>query len=606
MKKTLQIILSMSLIVSLLFVFFDKQIVEANTSHQEKEQPIQNTFYTTISQDGNVDVHYYDEEENQPVTLKSHSYQVVAKQSDEEEVVESYDSYEEAKNTIDDMKGFRRFSLKPTTYDVESVIDTKDIKYGVARIVGYITYKEYDGTSRGRTGYTHGTSANDAAYISTSSDNKTIRVKQAGIIMDVPAENIELSEYSSNSKVSYYLAKNGILYHYYYSGSYGSQPRLNSTQVGYTPKYLKENVKYYSYDGHYFYTTYTKMIDDYRSGVRYFANAVNKNQPYYNYYQYLSFRSQTNFKAKDFDQMVIHQKGEDTISKLKGQGQPLLNVEKKVGINASLMLGVAINESAWGMSRYSQDRNNLFGIGAVDSNPNKAMSFETVEDCFDYFSYNTISSGYMNGMDWRYRGPHLGDKQSGINVKYASDPYWGEKAASFSYILEKENKSAKDYEKYQIGISNAGKVDFYSQENLTKNIYDSTANDSTNSKVYNYPVTILNSTGDTYKILSDTVLNSQRTGNSPKSHFDINRDYVYIRKSAVQLRDGQTVNPVPEYKKGDVNGDNMITPADYVKIKNHIMGKTSLKDRSLRAADVNNDGDITPADYVKVKNMIMG
>ncbi len=85
-----------------------KQIVEANTSHQEKEQPIQNTFYTTISQDGNVDVHYYDEEENQPVTLKSHSYQVVAKQSDEEEVVESYDSYEEAKNTIDDMKGFRR------------------------------------------------------------------------------------------------------------------------------------------------------------------------------------------------------------------------------------------------------------------------------------------------------------------------------------------------------------------------------------------------------------------------------------------------------------------------------------------------------------------
>lgn len=56
---------------------------------------------------------------------------------------------------------------------------------------------------------------------------------------------------------------------------------------------------------------------------------------------------------------------------------------------------------------------------------------------------------------------------------------------------------------------------------------------------------------------------------------------------------------------GDVNGDGNITPADYVKIKNNIMGTTSLEGAYKKAADVNGDGNITPADYVKVKNHIM-
>lgn len=56
---------------------------------------------------------------------------------------------------------------------------------------------------------------------------------------------------------------------------------------------------------------------------------------------------------------------------------------------------------------------------------------------------------------------------------------------------------------------------------------------------------------------------------------------------------------------GDVNEDGNITPADYVKIKNHIMGTTTLDGANKKSADVNRDGNITPADYVKVKNHIM-
>ena len=58
--------------------------------------------------------------------------------------------------------------------------------------------------------------------------------------------------------------------------------------------------------------------------------------------------------------------------------------------------------------------------------------------------------------------------------------------------------------------------------------------------------------------------------------------------------------------KGDVNGDGLIYATDYVKVKNHIMGKTNLTGAYLYAADINNDGYIYATDYVQIKNHIMG
>lgn len=58
--------------------------------------------------------------------------------------------------------------------------------------------------------------------------------------------------------------------------------------------------------------------------------------------------------------------------------------------------------------------------------------------------------------------------------------------------------------------------------------------------------------------------------------------------------------------RGDVNGDGAIYATDYVRIKNHIMGKNTLSGPYALAADVNKDGKIYATDYVKVKNSIMG
>lgn len=68
------------------------------------------------------------------------------------------------------------------------------------------------------------------------------------------------------------------------------------------------------------------------------------------------------------------------------------------------------------------------------------------------------------------------------------------------------------------------------------------------------------------------------------------------------------INGIETYtivKIGDVSGDGKISPSDYVKVKNHIMGVTSLDEVSKKSADINKDGQITPADYVKIKNHIM-
>ena len=59
-------------------------------------------------------------------------------------------------------------------------------------------------------------------------------------------------------------------------------------------------------------------------------------------------------------------------------------------------------------------------------------------------------------------------------------------------------------------------------------------------------------------------------------------------------------------KLGDVDCDAKVTSADYVRIKNSIMGKNSVEELGKMGADVDNDGKVTSADYVRIKNFIMG
>ena len=94
------------------------------------------------------------------------------------------------------------------------------------------------------------------------------------------------------------------------------------------------------------------------------------------------------------------------------------------------------------------------------------------------------------------------------------------------------------------------------------------------------------------------------------------KDAIIVDKTDAEISENTLVgtgakikiNGVEKYiivKLGDVSGDGKITPSDYVKVKNKIMGVNSMDNITESAADVNKDGKITPSDYVKIKNHIM-
>lgn len=273
----------------------------------------------------------------------------------------------------------------------------------------------------------------------------------------------ELVPVESATNPSYYIAKNGILYHYISSDLIAKQGTSGfEIMVGSAPTFMKNGVKYLSYDGNYFYdgsniqNGLNNLINDLKAGHK--NNSVNNGNPFYNYYQYLPFRSKTVYSASDLDKFI--NANTDSTSKLRGLGQAFKDAEEKYGVNAILALGVAINESNWGKSDKAQKKNNLFGIKATDNNPEDAEAFATPADSIVEFAKNYISAGYCNIDNFRYYGGHLGNKNLGANVKYASDPFWAEKAARYAFTIDlylsgNDVNSLIDSNVYQIGMYTA-------------------------------------------------------------------------------------------------------------------------------------------------------
>ena len=56
---------------------------------------------------------------------------------------------------------------------------------------------------------------------------------------------------------------------------------------------------------------------------------------------------------------------------------------------------------------------------------------------------------------------------------------------------------------------------------------------------------------------------------------------------------------------GDIDGNGKTNSLDYIFIKNHILGKSTLTDDKLKRADVNNDGKINTLDYITIKGIII-
>ncbi len=344
---------------------------------------------------------------------------------------------------------------------------------------------------------------------------------------------------------SYYQVKNGILYHFI-SSNLTSGSSGHKLEVGKAPSYLVEGRYYFSYDGKYFYdggnitSGMTSLIMDYRNGTR--GRAINANDPYYSYYKNLPFRSKTIYTASEINSFIASNTG--STSKLRNAGHALKNAESIYGVNALLALGIAINESAWGMSSIAQSKNNIFGLNAVDSNPGLAANeFPSVEACITDFAKNWISRGYADPADWRYYGGFLGNKSLGANVKYASDPFWGEKAAKYALLadlyLSGNINSLQDTNAYQLAIYTDTNEVWNSGGSL---LYKVNNNFNEYSSYVGVPVILTNpdkvyiNGRESYEIYADrnTAVGSGGTAN--KYHGNYNwTDRGYIKTSGVKF-----------------------------------------------------------------------
>lgn len=374
----------------------------------------------------------------------------------------------------------------------------------------------------------------------------------------------------SNSLGTYYnhYGPTGNLIHHftYYNGSgYGD----TFTNLGTAPSFLTKDVRYYSFDGIYFYSSVTSMLDDYRAGK--YSGSVNYNSPYYAYYVYLPSHSVTGYTASDLDNIIASKGYNASTSKMYGTGQYFKEAEATYGQNALMMFSTAMNESANGTSKIAMDKNNLFGYGASDSNPyDGAYSYDSPRDSIMDYAKRT-GSNYSLVTGAYYYGGHYGNKSSGRNVKYASDPYWGEKQASNSFLSDLDY-GGKDFNSSTIGVTNksfAGVWVFDKPERSDAAHIYSLKNPNSNADVYDVSVNVVDKVLGAnnewfYKVYTDLPTSENLLyGYVLANEVNVSNNQPVITASDKTIKEGDVFNPLEGVSASDVENGNLTSRITY-------------------------------------------
>lgn len=494
--------------------------------------------------------------------IKFHSsptlFELVIFQEDAQvEEVQYYSSFKTAKREM--QKLIEQGEFNPAVLDEAGNILA--IRYGVVnfrtKTCGENTSYEVELT--GRSGYTNGCYGADGAYLETNDQATQVRFKQSGVVGWVAMSEIQILNYYDSAKlasVNHYTLKDGNIIHQGTTDTtkpdYAISNNIGKNDKSLTGEHL------FSYDGHYFYSEYPSMIDDYRANT--YEHSLNPDTPHYNYFQFLSHRAKTSYISKELNWYISNYLGYtakpttypagDYESQLYNEGSSFITAQNTYGVNALMMLSLAINESGFGKSQIAIEKNNLFGHAAYDNAPNEsANGYKDVAASIDTHASIFLNQGYLNPCDQaepdsspspstcltlegnRYMGGYFGDKESGLNVNYASDPYWGEKAAQY-YRSVDELLGGNDESRFDIKVlRNKGKTAAYAMPNTSFKVIFYTP------MVEHYAVIVVGEVegeevnGNTkwYKVQSDGVLNTARNALvvSPDNYIHKN-DIVYI------------------------------------------------------------------------------
>ena len=347
------------------------------------------------------------------------------------------------------------------------------------------------------------------------------------------------SAYRSIAVPNYYIIKTNGNYQdleFHYHISY-PQSSSNACMQEYVLKvgsandypFLEEGVKYYSDDGINFYTDYHKTT--------YVGSA-------YNYYQYLPLRTSSDISYDTLNSFLISVQGKNTNSVLVDEGKSFKDAEAKYGCNATTIYAMACLESAYGTSGYARNRNNLFGWNAFDDSPDDASYFSSIYVCIKEQMGRNLRK-FMDVNDGRYNGQCVGNKGSGFNVEYASDPYWGAKIASIYYAIDKydngNNGNLTDYGKYDLGLIETFGAKIYA-EDASSVLYCS---NYTSTRQQDHIVVLLEESGSYYKIqTSNPISDGKLVSDSDEVvRYDYDASVGLIKQSDVKkLTENEVMN----------------------------------------------------------------
>lgn len=106
-------------------------------------------------------------------------------------------------------------------------------------------------------------------------------------------------------------------------------------------------------------------------------------------YSTLDLSNNENISVDEMNYIISRWENSNGGSPFKGNGQIFIDAAKESGLNPIYIFAHACWESDWGRSYLACDRNNYFGINAVDCNPNMAHNMG-----------NSMYEGVLSGALW--------------------------------------------------------------------------------------------------------------------------------------------------------------------------------------------------------------
>ncbi len=443
--------------------------------------------------------------------------------------IDFFSTYEEAKSFYDDnIDSYDNLAIKKDE-------EYYNVEYGIAYLKSNeVCDYEIEYHINDQTNYMNACFGADAVFI--DGDQYKGKVYIASQVIEISKDDYTLIPYEElNVRISSYKKINNVVYHQV-KNQLDNDFYAFMINLGVDIQFLTNNQEYFSYDGNYFYSDFYKMVDDLKNKDH--SNALNKNDPYFNYYQYLPYRTFTNYDPLSvegyfkndlkFDGKInrfIDEDG-DGINDIVNKSQlydeiiSFFEYQYLYGANALMMLSLAIYESDYGRSIDSYHKNSVFKEKAYDNElENSNDRYLNIQNSIYSHAKYYMSSLFSDIKNSDYSGTFFGNKAMGLNKAYSKDIYWGEKIASI-YAKIDQKLGSLDYNNYNLAI-------ILDEEDL--NIYANTNKDEilyTLKGKNNTSMIVLKELKNSYKVqLDNSFLLSK--------NYDFISNIGYIDKSVV-------------------------------------------------------------------------